>query len=59
MTKDTVLEDIINLRDQLSDVKFKLFDENNSDVTRHLSYSVEEIEITIKEKMVLLNSFSN
>ncbi len=59
MTKESVLKEIITLRDRLTDVKFRLYDENNSDVQRHLSYSLEEIEITIKEKMILLSSFPN
>lgn len=59
MTKDVLQNEIIKLRDKLSDVKFQLFDENNSDVKRHLSYSAEEIEGTLKEKIAILNSLQS
>ncbi|WP_240841184.1 hypothetical protein [Acidaminobacter sp. JC074] len=57
MTKDILLNEIIVLRDKLSEIKFRLIDENNSDVTRHLSYTIEEVESTLKEKMLLLENY--
>ncbi len=57
MTKDILLNEIIILRDKLTEIKFKLLEENNSDVTRHLSYTIEEVEYSLKEKMSLLENY--
>jgi len=56
MKKDMLLNEIIQLRDQLMSLKFQLVDENNTDTLRHLSYSVDEVELTLKEKMLLLDT---
>lgn len=56
MTKDILLKEIINLRDRLTDIKFQLVDEYNSDVSRHLNYTIQEVEGTIKEKILELKS---
>jgi len=58
MTKDIILNEIINLRDRLSEVKFKLIDENNSDVKRHLNYYAQELESDLKVKMDELNQIN-
>jgi len=56
MKNDMLLNEIIQLRDKLSNLKFQLFEENNSDMQRHLSYSMIETEHSLKEKMILLEN---
>lgn len=56
MKKEMLLNEIIQLRDQLMSLKFQFVDENNTDTLRHLSYSVNEVELTLKEKMLLLDN---
>ncbi|MBI9012038.1 MAG: hypothetical protein JEZ08_07365 [Clostridiales bacterium] len=56
MKNDMLLNEIIQLRDRLTNLKFQLFEENNSDMQRHLSYSMIETEVSLKEKMNLLEN---
>jgi len=56
MKNDMLLNEIIQLRDKLTNLKFQLFEENNSDMQRHLSYSMIETEHSLKEKMILLEN---
>lgn len=58
MTKDVILREIINLRDRLSEVKFQLVEENNSDEKRHLNYYAQELESDLKIKMDELNQIN-
>lgn len=56
MKNDVLQNEIIELRDQLTSLKFQLVNENNSDTLRHISYTVKEIELILKEKMFLLEN---
>jgi len=56
MKNDMLVNEIIKLRDKLTNLKFQLFEENNSDMQRHLSYSMIETEFSLKEKMNLLEN---
>lgn len=56
MKNDMLVNEIIKLRDKLTTLKFQLFEENNSDMQRHLSYSMIETEFSLKEKMNLLEN---
>lgn len=47
--------DITYIRDTMINIKERMFFENNSDELRHMNYSLEEMQIELKEKMVLLN----
>lgn len=56
MRREMLLKEIIHLRDRLTNVKFQLIDENNSDESRHLRYTIQEVELSIKKKIIELKS---
>lgn len=48
---DTLIFDITLLRDKLSDIKMMIDIERNTDELRHLRYSHEEVQSSIKDKL--------
>jgi len=59
MTYLELCDEIGNLRENIMDLKISIACENNSDERRHMQYSIEEKEATLKEKLNVLKYCSS
>ncbi len=53
---NSLCEEITNIREGLFTIKERMITEFNTDELRHLQYSLEELQIDLKEKMILLGN---
>ncbi len=53
---NSLCEEITNIREGLFTIKERMITEFNTDELRHLQYSLEEMQIDLKEKMILLGN---